>query len=66
MKNVTGEIVRISNDHMELRREDTGKVAFFLYQSNGDFNHSYIGETITLGINDDGIAVDCINKRHRV
>jgi hypothetical protein len=64
LTNITGEIVIISNTSIELLRSDTGRVGFFLYVANGTFNHSYIGDVITIGINDEGIAVSCINKRH--
>lgn len=45
--------------------DDSGDSIVISYISNGNFNHSYIGETVELVIDENGVAVDCINKRHR-
>jgi hypothetical protein len=55
---MSGEITRIDENTIWIDG------VWVRYISNGNFNHSYIGETVTLVINNDGIAIDCINNRH--
>jgi len=63
----SGIIEAFTNGTISYRRDDTQKVVTVLYQSNGNFNHTYIGEHVEIVLDyDTGVAIDCINKRHRV
>lgn len=60
-----GTIEEFCNGKVTITNE-SGEIAVLPYISNGNFNHSYIGETVELVIDENGVAVDCINKRHRL
>jgi hypothetical protein len=52
-----GKITKINNIKIWIDNKP------YRYVSNATFNHSYIGDTITL-LFEGEIAVDCINERH--
>lgn len=63
--NIKGEIKQFANGTITICNEETKIDTCIPCVSNGNFNHSYIGETVELVVDETGLATDCINKRHR-
>lgn len=63
--NLIGKITHFTNGTVTVKEDSSGKSICVPYKPNGNFNHSFVGDRVELVIDNTGLAIDCLNPRHK-